>query len=276
MTEVHDHTSQGDWLDDGRAQVRWRDELRHTHDMGGTGGPAPRAWERLVEHLIGSHAVPTFQARLITEETCSWRHEEDHKGEAWIAYVPMRDVGRCEPYDPTCSACREYPEIERAWAAECRADWEDACALNAPEPPDPLFVRATEAGMTDEEWFDALHPGGNRPGKTHLDIAAYLRARSDKITHAEAKTIAHGRWRIARQGMLDYLDEDEVDDVERDLEDEIEDIGLEEPGEWAAHDDDDAPYEDLAEPYGHHAEERETAYNPWSAFDPDGTPMTWY
>ena len=272
MTEVHDHTSQGDWLDDGRAQVRWRDELRHTHDMGGTGGPAPRAWERLVEHLIGSHAVPTFQARLITEETCYWLHEGDHRGEAWIAYVPMRDVDRCEPYDPTCSACREFPEIERAWADECREDWEAACALNAPEPPDPLFVRATKAGMTDEEWLDAVHPDGERPGKTRLDVTAYLEARGEKISHADAKTIARGRWRVARRA-LGFDDAD--DDAEADDDDEeIEDLGLEEIWEWEAGDDQD---EDYSEDHAAYVHEQCTRRVPWSRYRRDDEePETWY
>ena len=274
MTQVHDHISQGDWLDDGRAQVGWRDELRHTHDMGGTGGPAPRAWERLVEHLIGSHAVPTFQARLITEETCYWLHEGDHRGEAWIAYVPMRDVDRCEPYDPTCSACREYPEIERKWAAACRADWEAACDLNAPEPPDPLFVWATEIGVTDEEWFAVQHPDGKRPSKERLDVVAYLQARDDKVTHTEAMTIARGRRRVAERVLgFDDDDEDGAANDDDDGDDESEDIGLEEVYEWESYDEQD---EDYSQDHAAYVHEQCTRRVPWSRYLRDDEPETWY
>ncbi len=237
-------------------------EVHHRHDAGSGASLAPPSGQRLVEHLVDVHGVSALAVAYISEDIRQWLHEGSHQGEAWVEALPGRHRGPDEPYHPACLQCRAAEARVRERHRRCLSAWTGAVTLSETPPRLPLAAAATEAGMTDEEWFDAVRPYGPKPGESPLDLIAYLEARCDGVAHTEAKTIAAGRWSLAHRNC------GPADDAPWML------VGLEDSDEWMPDEDDEDDYlEDLAEPYGHHAEERNSACDPWSMCDPDSRPV---
>ena len=235
----------------------------HGHHADSGASSAPPSGQRLVEHLVDVHGASALAVAYIPEDTRQWLHEGSHQGEAWVEALPGHHRGPDEPYHPACLQCRAAEARVRERHRRCLSAWTGAVTLSETPPRLPLAAAATEAGMTDDEWFDAVRPYGPKPGESPLDLIAYLEARCDGVAHVEAKTIAGGRWSLAHRNC------GPADDAPWML------VGLEDLGHWVPDEDGEDYLEDLAEPYGHHAEEREAAYDPWLACDPDSRPEVW-